>query len=146
MAITPANISIILRTKQEPDVETVRELIQSKPVGLITTKPDVSVQDAMALMDNKHIHSLLVYENERLVGIVSSSDYSKKILATGLDAESAKVQDIMSRHVTTISPEATLLESMQRMAAHGFHHLPVEEDGKIIGMLSWSDIMHLMLT
>jgi CBS domain-containing protein len=51
----------------------------------------------------------------------------------------------MSRHVSTISPEATIMESMRVMAAHGFHHLPVEEDGKIVGMVSWSDIMHLML-
>jgi len=126
-------------------VETVRELIQSKPVGLITTKPDVSVQDAVALMEDKHIHSLLVYENERLVGIISSSDYTKKIVASGLDAATSKVGDIMSRHVTTISPQASIMESMQVMASHGFHHLPVEEDGKVIGMVSWSDIMHLML-
>lgn len=126
-------------------METVRELIQSKPVGLITTQPDVSVKDAVALMENKHIHSLLVYENERLVGIISSSDYTKKIVALGLDAETSKVADIMSRHVSTISPNATIMESMQVMASHGFHHLPVEEDGKVIGMVSWSDIMHLML-
>ncbi|HAB47955.1 MAG: CBS domain-containing protein [Betaproteobacteria bacterium] len=130
---------------QEPIVETVRELIESKPVGLITVKPDVSAKDAMKLMDDKHIHSLLVYKDERLVGIISSSDYAKKVLAIGLDQEQTKVQDIMTPHVSTISPEATIMESMQFMASHGFHHLPVEEDGKIVGMVSWSDIMHLML-
>ncbi|NBS82073.1 MAG: CBS domain-containing protein [Betaproteobacteria bacterium] len=130
---------------QESILETVRELIESKPVGLITVKPDVTVKDAMVLMEDKHIHSLLVYQAERLVGIISASDYSKKVLANGLDDQSTKVEDIMSRHVSTISPEATIMESMRVMAAHGFHHLPVEEDGKIVGMVSWSDIMHLML-
>ncbi|NDA94275.1 MAG: CBS domain-containing protein, partial [Betaproteobacteria bacterium] len=67
------------------------------------------------------------------------------VLAIGLDQEQTKVQDIMTPHVSTISPEATIMESMQFMASHGFHHLPVEEDGKIVGMVSWSDIMHLML-
>jgi CBS domain-containing protein len=126
-------------------VETVRELIESKPVGLITVKPDVSMKEAMLLMDDKHIHSLLVYQDDRLVGIISASDYSKKVLASGLDEEATKVQDVMSRHVSTISPDATIMESMRVMAAHGFHHLPVEEGGKIVGMVSWSDIMHLML-
>jgi len=126
-------------------LETVRELIESKPVGLITVKPDVTVKDAMVLMEDKHIHSLLVYQAERLVGIISASDYSKKVLANGLDDQATKVEDIMSRHVSTISPEATIMESMRVMAAHGFHHLPVEEGGKIVGMVSWSDIMHLML-
>lgn len=126
-------------------METVRELIESKPVGLITVKPDVTVKDAMVLMEDKHIHSLLVYQAERLVGIISASDYSKKVLANGLDDQATKVEDIMSRHVSTISPEATIMESMRLMADHGFHHLPVEEDGKIVGMVSWSDIMHLML-
>jgi CBS domain-containing protein len=130
---------------QELIVETVRELIESKPVGLITVQPDVSAKDAMQLMDNKHIHSLLVYKNERLVGIISASDYTKKVIALGLDQEQTKVEDIMSPHVSTISPEATIMESMRFMASHGFHHLPVEEDGKIVGMVSWSDIMHLML-
>jgi len=126
-------------------LETVRELIESKSVGLITVKPDVTVKDAMVLMEDKHIHSLLVYQAERLVGIISASDYSKKVLANGLDDQATKVEDIMSRHVSTISPEATIMESMRVMAAHGFHHLPVEEGGKIVGMVSWSDIMHLML-
>jgi CBS domain-containing protein len=130
---------------QESILETVRELIESKPVGLITVKPDVTVKDAMVLMEDKHIHSLLVYQAERLVGIISASDYSKKVLANGLDDQATKVEDIMSRHVSTISPEATIMESMRVMAAHGFHHLPVEEGGKIVGMVSWSDIMHLML-
>jgi CBS domain-containing protein len=103
------------------------------------------MKEAMLLMDDKHIHSLLVYQDDRLVGIISASDYSKKVLASGLDEEATEVQRDVASCCSHFSPDATIMESMRVMAAHGFHHLPVEEGGKIVGMVSWSDIMHLML-
>ena len=51
----------------------------------------------------------------------------------------------MSKLVITIGPEASIMDTMRLMSEHGFRHLPVQEDGRIIGMVSWSDIMHDLL-
>jgi len=128
-------------------MDTVRDLIQSKPpLDLITTSPDALMAEAMRIMLDKGVHSLLVYEDEKMVGIVSDRDFSRKVLAQGLDQSTTTVADVMSRLVITIKPDASVMDTMRLMSEHGFRHLPVEEDGRILGMVSWSDVMHDLLT
>ncbi|MBM3379508.1 MAG: cyclic nucleotide-binding/CBS domain-containing protein [Betaproteobacteria bacterium] len=127
-------------------MDTVRELMQSKPaLTLITIPPDALMTEAMRIMLDKGIHSLLVYENNKMIGIVSDRDYSRKVLAQGLDQATTTVGTVMSRRVITVDPEASVMDTMRLMSEHGFRHLPVEEHGQIIGMVSWSDIMSDLL-
>jgi len=125
---------------------TVNEVLASKQFGLIHTNPDVIVKDAMNLMIEKHIHCLVVYENEKMCGIISDRDYAHKIVAKGLDPEQVKVGDIMTRNVITINRTASIADCMKIMSEHRFRHLPVAEGEDIVGMISMTDVMRVMMT
>ena len=124
---------------------TVNEVLASKQFGLIHTNPDVIVKDAMNLMIEKHIHCLVVYENEKMCGIISDRDYAHKIVAKGLDPEQVKVGDIMTRNVITINRTASIADCMKIMSEHRFRHLPVAEGEDIVGMISMTDVMRVMI-
>jgi CBS domain-containing protein len=124
---------------------TVNEVLASKQFGLIHTNPDVIVKDAMNLMIEKHIHCLVVYENEKMCGIISDRDYAHKIVAKGLDPEQVKVGDVMTRNVITINRTASIADCMKIMSEHRFRHLPVAEGEDIVGMISMTDVMRVMM-
>ena len=124
---------------------TVNEVLASKQFGLIHTNPDVIVKDAMNLMIEKHIHCLVVYENDKMCGIISDRDYAHKIVAKGLDPEQVKVGDIMTRNVITINRTASIADCMKIMSEHRFRHLPVAEGEDIVGMISMTDVMRVMM-
>jgi CBS domain-containing protein len=126
-------------------MKTVVEVLAEKTFGLIHTNPDVIVKDAMNLMIEKHIHCLVVYENEKMCGIVSDRDYAHKIVAKGLDPEQVKVGDIMTRNVITINRTASIADCMKIMSEHRFRHLPVAEGEDIVGMISMTDVMRVMM-
>jgi CBS domain-containing protein len=125
---------------------TVNEVLAAKQFGLIHTNPDVIVKDAMNLMIEKHIHCLVVYENDKMCGIISDRDYAHKIVAKGLDPEQVKVGDIMTRNVITINRTATIADCMKIMSEKRFRHLPVAEGEDIVGMISMTDVMRVMMT
>ena len=124
---------------------TVQDVIESKSKVLISTAPSTIVKDAMNLMIEKHIHCLVVYENEKMCGIVSDRDYAHKIVAKGLDPEQVKVGDIMTRNVITINRTASIADCMKIMSEHRFRHLPVAEGEDIVGMISMTDVMRVMM-
>jgi len=126
-------------------MKTVVEVLAEKTFGLIHTNPDVIVKDAMNLMIEKHIHCLVVYENEKMCGIISDRDYAHKIVAKGLDPEQVKVGDIMTRNVITINRTASIADCMKIMSEHRFRHLPVAEGEDIVGMISMTDVMRVMM-
>ena len=124
---------------------TVNEVLATKTFGLIHTSPSMSVKDAMALMVEKNIHCLVVFEDEKMCGIISDRDYAHKIVAKGLDPEQLSVGDIMTKNVITISREATIADCMKIMSERHFRHLPVAEGDAVVGMISMSDVMRVMM-
>jgi len=126
-------------------MRTVEQVLASKTFGLIHAEPDMPVKQAMDLMLEKHIHSLVVFEHGALAGIVSDRDYAHKIVAKGLDPEQLSVGDIMTKNVITISREATIADCMKIMSERHFRHLPVAEGDAVVGMISMSDVMRVMM-
>lgn len=117
----------------------VRDWMQS-PVVVID--PDSSVSYAMTLMRRRRIHSLIVDlgGESNGYGIVTSTDISGKIVATEANPAEVKVRDIMTSPVITGQPGWTLKEASQVMQKHKFHHLPIEENGVLVGIISDTDI------
>jgi CBS domain-containing protein len=126
-------------------MKNVAEILAEKKIVLIHTNPDVIVRDAMTLMVEKHIHCLVVYEKDKMCGIISDRDYAHKIVAKGLDPEQVTVGDIMTRNVITINRTATIAECMKIMSEHQFRHLPVAEGEDIVGMISMTDVMRVVM-
>jgi CBS domain-containing protein len=104
-----------------------------------------SIQQAAQLMSAKRISSILVMENDTLLGIVTDRDIRSRAVATGIDL-SSPITKIMTRHPQTISADQTIFDTTLLMTRHGFHHIPVIENKtannhKVVGMVTASDIM-----
>lgn len=117
----------------------VRDWMQS-PVVVID--PDSSVSYAMTLMRRRQIHSLIVDLSRESggYGILTTTDISGKIVAADANPAEVKVRDIMTAPLITGQPDWTLKEASQVMQKHKFHHLPIEENGVLVGILSDTDI------
>jgi isocitrate dehydrogenase len=109
---------------------------------VIVIDPDSSVSYAMTLMRRRGIHSVVIdlsAENGGY-GILTTTDISNKIVAQERNPAEAKVREIMSAPVVTGSPDWTLKDASTLMQKHKFHHLPIAEDGVLVGIISDTDI------
>jgi signal-transduction protein with cAMP-binding, CBS, and nucleotidyltransferase domain len=87
-----------------------------------------------------------VVQDDKLSGIMTDKDYLRKVASQGLDPSKVIVGDIMTTKVVSVSRTDSIQRCMALMADNTFHHLPVCEDGALIGMISWTDIMEHVLT
>jgi len=126
-------------------MKTIAELLESKPKELFTVAPHHCAAQALDSMREHHIHSVLVVENRQLLGIVTNRDFQRKVTSLGLDPKGISIDQIMTRSVVTITPQSSVQDCLHLMTDNTIHHLPVCADGELVGMVSWSDIMELML-
>ena len=115
------------------------ELIQRPPVAV---QPECSIREAAQLMERERISSLLVMEGERLTGIVTDRDLRSRVLAAGL-AASEPVSRVMTPDPATAQAEAYAFELLLEMAQRNVHHMPVMRDGRVLGLLTTTDLMRL---
>ncbi len=104
--------------------------------------PAVTVQIAAKIMADMRIGSLLVERENAIIGIVTETDFTRKVLAHGLDPSKTKIEQVMSTPVFTIDAEASLVEANQMMEKKNVRHLVVTEEGKTVGVLSVRDLLH----
>lgn len=109
--------------------------------NVITVKPDLSVREAVKLMTRYHIGSLVVMENERIVGILTEGDILRKVVIEERDLDETKVKEIMSENVITVEPDKRIEDAVELMTQHKIKKLPVVEDDKLIGIITTSDII-----
>jgi CBS domain-containing protein len=121
---------------------TVKQLLAGKKINLVySVPPEYSVMETLELMSAKNIGAVLVMDGERLAGIFSERDYARKGILQGRKAKSTPVTEVMTPNVFTVSPTETIEDCMKIMSDKRFRHLPVVEDGKVVGVLSISDIV-----
>ncbi len=126
-------------------MKLVQQLLEAKGRYVISVPPDTSVLDAIKLMADKAIGSLLVMDGEKLLGIVTERDYARKVIIKGRASDKTPVADIMTTNVRTTSPEATANSCMEIMTVKKCRHLPVVEDGKVVAMISIGDLVHAII-
>lgn len=114
----------------------VEDLMAKQPV---TCPPGTSVTEVARIMRDRNINSVIVTDDAGLAGIVTSRDLTGKVLAEGL-AGDVRVDSIMSPGPITISPAALGIDALVALADHGISHLPVERDGRIVGMIGKTDL------
>lgn len=127
-------------------MKTVAQLLTSKQKqNLYTIAPESTVDDALSLMALRNIGALPVVEAGRLTGIVSERDYVRKVSRHGHSANDLQVADIMSSPVITVAPRQTIRECMALFTDRYLRHLPVVDEGRLIGLLSIGDIVKSMV-
>jgi len=126
----------------------------SSPVGLIlerkerrlwTIAPGATVFDAISLMAEKNIGALPVMEGERLVGMISERDYTRKVILQGRVSRETAVADIMSRDVVTVTPEVSIEDCMEILTKSRVRHLPVRDGEKVLGIVSIGDLVNWII-
>ena len=120
----------------------VAKILQSKPDATVhTIAPTASVFDALQLMANKGIGALIVTEGADIVGIFTERDYARKIALMGRTSVVTQVKDVMTSAVMFVRPDQTSEQCMQLMSNNRLRHLPVVDDGKLVGMISIGDLV-----
>jgi len=127
-------------------MKLVKHLLDSKGHHVISVAPDLSVFDAIKLMADKSVGSLIVMDDEQLRGIVTERDYARKVIIKGRSSESTSVSEIMSTGVLTTSSSQTVNQCMELMTEHRIRHLPVVEDNRVIGMISIGDLVQAIIS
>jgi CBS domain-containing protein len=127
-------------------MKTVKTILQTKDTGVLSIAPDATVLAAITLMSEKNIGALPVLDGAKLVGILSERDYARKVILKGRSSDDTLVRDIMTEHVLSVSLENTHEECMALMSAKHLRHLPVLEDGKIIGVISIGDVVKAIIS
>ena len=117
----------------------VRDILRREP---ITTLPTRSIRDAARIMADERVSALLVVEDDELVGILTDRDLRSKVVAVGLDT-AQPVSAVMSPRPHTIVASARAFEVMLDMTEKNIHHLPVLEEGRVIGLITAGDLMRL---
>lgn len=120
---------------------TVRDLIAHKGHAVYSVRPEDSVYTALELMAEKNIGAVLVIDEEgKLRGVLSERDYARKVVLLGQRSRETLAGEIMTDKVVCISPEKRAEDAMALMTTHRFRHLPVIEDGRLLGVVSIGDV------
>lgn len=122
-------------------MNTVKNVLAQKGGMLIHVRSDDMVVEALQRMRDNRVRSVLVMDDDVLVGIVTQGDCAIKVLLPGLDAKQTPVGQVMTANPTTVKPDDPLEGCMAMMAARGFRHLPVLDAGKVVGVISIGDVV-----
>ncbi len=122
-------------------MRNVADLLKSKPTRMVSVKPEDSVLAAIKIMAREDIGAAIVMSGDRIAGIFSERDYARKIILKGRSSENTRVEEIMTANVVCVSPRAKSRDCMALMSEKNIRHLPVVEEGRVIGMVSIRDIV-----
>jgi len=122
-------------------MKPISELLKSHDSVTYQIAPSVSVFDALKLLADLGVGALLVMESDKLVGVVSERDYTRKVALQGRNSKETTVADIMTREVLTVAPQTGTRTCMALMSHKKIRHLPVVDGVKVLGIISIRDIM-----
>ena len=121
---------------------TVAEILRSKSDQAVhSIAPGASVYDALRLMADKNIGSLLVVEEGKIAGIFSERDYARKVILMDRSSKQTAVREVMTSSVMYARPDQTNEECMALMTDNRLRHLPVIDNGRLLGLLSIGDLV-----
>ena len=124
----------------------VSQILQLKGSQTWTITPTSSVFDALTLMAEKDIGALLIVKNGEVVGIFSERDYARKIILHGKSSRDTEIQEIMTSEVLCISSDQSVTKCMALMTDKRIRHIPVLDDGQLVGVISIGDVVKAIIT
>lgn len=126
---------------------TIAGILAQKGNQVFSVAPETTVYEAIEMMDAKNVGALLVMRGDEVIGIISERDYTRKMILRGKRSRETKVEEIMSRDVSVVEPNETVENCMRTMTDKRIRHLPVVENGKVVGVLSIGDVVkHIIST
>ncbi|HZY34175.1 MAG TPA: CBS domain-containing protein [Rhodanobacter sp.] len=123
----------------------VKHLLQGKGNAIYSIAPDAPVLEAIKHMAERRIGALLVMRGEQLVGVMSERDYARKVILQGRSSAQTAVSDIMSSTPLTVGPDTDVFDCMRLCTDSRIRHLPVVQDGKVVGVISIGDLVKAVI-
>jgi len=129
-----------------PVIDSISTILRLKGNDVWSVTPETLVYDAIKMMSDKHVGALLVMSGGSLAGIVSERDYARKVILMGRSSKEAQVREIMTTAVISVPPGDTVGDCMRIMTENRIRHLPVVEDGKVVGLVSIGDLVKWIIS
>ena len=124
----------------------VAEILKSKGRDVWTVSSDSTVYDALQEMADKNVGALLVIEDDQLVGVFSERDYARKVILHGKASKDTLVKEIMSTEMFWVRPDQTVAICMELMTNNRIRHLPVLDEGRLVGVISIGDVVKAVIS
>ena len=122
-------------------MKKVKDILARKGSNVTQVNPDTSVLEALTIMADQNIGSVVVMEGEKFIGIVTERDYSRKVVLKGKSSTDTKVSEIMSTDFPRITPTDTVEQCMQLLSANNLRYLPVFDGDSLAGIVSINDVV-----
>jgi len=122
-------------------MKSVRDILKVKGTDVWCVEPDATVFDALERMAKKEVGALVVTEGDQVVGLITEREYARKVVLQGRTSPTTLVKEIMTSPVVYIHLDQPIEECMSLMTEKRTRHLPVIEDGKLVGLISIGDIV-----
>ncbi|RZJ78968.1 MAG: CBS domain-containing protein [Flavobacterium sp.] len=126
-------------------MKNVQQIINAKPQGVFSVKQNATVLDALKVMTDKNISSLLVMENDELLGIFTERDYARKIILQGKSSKETLITEAMTPSPITVNLTDSIDHCMQIMTERHIRHLPVVNGSEVAGMVSIGDVVKFII-
>ena len=124
---------------------TVARVLADKGSDVISVAPDQTVYTVLEVMDEHNIGAVVVLDEVNLVGIVTERDYARKVILLDRLSKSTKVSSIMTSDLITVEPDTTVMDCMGIMTDKKVRHLPVLDDGDLVGVISIGDVVKAII-
>ena len=127
-------------------MKKVSDVLARKGRSIISVTPQAIVIEALKIMSDKNIGSVLVMDGTAYLGLLTERDYARKVILKGKASSDVRVRDIMSTGLPEIQPETSIEDCMELMSDNNLRYLPVFEQGAVIGIISINDVIKAMIT
>ena len=124
---------------------TVKDILQTKGQDVLSITPDATVYEALKIMADNNVGALVVLDGENVAGIISERDYARKVILHGKSSREMQVGEIMTSRVYYMRPEQNLQECMAQMTDRHVRHLPILEEGRLVGIISIGDVVKAII-
>ena len=123
-----------------------RSILQDKGFCVRSVTPDATILEALQLMDEHKVGALMVVKDDLLIGVISERHCARKVMLKSLSSKNTLVSEVMATEPVQVTPESSLEECMAIMGKYRVRHVPVTEEGKVLGVFSSNDLLNLALT
>lgn len=124
---------------------SVRQILEAKGSTTFSLPPTATVYEALEVMAKNDVGSVVVADGDCLLGMFTERDYARKLILQGRSSKEARVSELMTSNILTVSPTQTIDDCMAMITDNRVRHLPVVEKGRLVGIISIGDVVKAVI-
>lgn len=124
----------------------IHQILKAKGAEVLTVAPETRVADAVSLMNRHHVGSMVVALDQQVRGILTERDVLVRVVDAGRDPQATEVGEVMTPSPVCVRSTLHLDQALRLLSRWGFRHLPVVEEGRLVGVLALQDLTNWMVS